>query len=87
MKPAKKTTLARVPKVTSKASKKFAYPTEWNLGTFYSSHEDPRIEADVKMLEAANDSFEKKYKPQGTTTPAYMTDENALLAALTDWET
>lgn len=68
------------------AVKKVTYPTEWNLGMFYKSHDDPRIEADVQMLEAANEAFEKKYKPQAGTVPAYLTDETALLAALTDWE-
>lgn len=73
-------------------AKKAQYPTEWNLGVFYTSHEDPRIEADVKALEAANETFEKKYKPQAGSSsasavvPAYMTDEAALLAALEDWE-
>lgn len=69
-----------------KAPKKLAYPTEWNLGMFYKSHDDPRIEVDVQNLEAANEVFEKKYKPQGGTVPAYLTDETALLAALIDWE-
>jgi len=73
-------------KVPAKDAKKLPYPTEWNLGMFYSSHEDSRIEADVKILEATNESFEKKYRPKDGVAPAYLTNETALVEALTDWE-
>ncbi len=59
-----------------------AFKTEWNLGLLYSSHEDPRIEADTKALEAAYAVFAKKYSARND----YLTNEAVLFEALTDWE-
>ncbi|HAO64510.1 TPA: hypothetical protein DCQ44_00845, partial [Candidatus Taylorbacteria bacterium] len=56
--------------------------TTWNLGLLYSSKKDPQIEKDLKEVETAVESFEKKYK----NDQKYLSDENALFDALTAYE-
>ncbi len=61
-----------------KASK---YKTEWNLGLLYKNEKDPQIEKDIKVIENAFASFEKKYKGKDfTSTP------KKLCAALEEYE-
>lgn len=57
--------------------------TIWNLGLLYKNHEDPQIEKDIKSIEKAYATFDKKYR--GKTD--YLKNEGKLLAALTDFET
>ena len=56
--------------------------TRWNLGLLYSSKKDPRIEKDLQEIQLAVENFEKKYK----NDKAYLSDENALFEALTEYE-
>ncbi len=57
--------------------------TEWDLKRmFYSSITDPRLKKDVETLTRAYRLFEKKYK----NNTKYLSNKNALLQALRDWE-
>jgi len=56
--------------------------TSWNLGLLYKDHNDPAISADVKMIEKAYSSFEKKYKNKTD----YLKNETKLAKALSDFE-
>ena len=56
--------------------------TSWNLGLLYNSHDDPRIERDIRAGERAFAAFEKKYKGKAD----YLKNETKLLAALTEFE-
>jgi len=59
------------------------YKTEWDLSKlFYKNGKDPKIEEDVKKIVSTCEAFEKKYR----NTSEYMTDEDALLSALTESE-
>lgn len=44
------------------------YKTEWNLGLLYNNDKDPQIEKDIKKLELASTTFEKKYKDKDFTS-------------------
>ncbi len=56
--------------------------TEWDLKSlFYESHDDPKIEKDLKKCEKLTDDFSKKYKGVNFTK-----NEDSLFAALTDYE-
>ena len=54
---------------------------EWNLGLLYKSKTDPQIEKDLLLVESAVEAFEQKYK----NDQAYLSDENALFEALTEY--
>lgn len=56
--------------------------TNWNLGLLYKGHNDPQIEKDMKAIEKAYGTFERKYR--GKTD--YLKNEKKLLQALTDFE-
>ncbi len=56
--------------------------TEWNLKLLYKSKTDPQIEADIALAEKSVKAFAKKYQKD----IKYLTDENALFKALTEYE-
>ncbi len=56
--------------------------TKWNLKLLYKSLNDKALESDVKKIERAFISFEKKYR----NTKNYLSNKNSLLKALTDYE-
>lgn len=56
--------------------------TNWNLGLLYKGHNDPQIEKDMKAIEKAYGTFERKYR--GKTD--YLKNKKKLLQALTDFE-
>ncbi|MDD5318442.1 MAG: M3 family oligoendopeptidase [Candidatus Pacebacteria bacterium] len=58
------------------------FQTEWNLGLFYTSPADPKIERDIVTIEKAHADFEKKYRGE----LSYTTNENTLKKALEDYE-
>lgn len=61
---------------------KLPFPTTWNLKLLYQSATDPQIELDLKSYEEKRASFAKKYVDRTD----YLTEENALLEALTEYE-
>src|ERR1035437_8161130 len=56
---------------------------QWNLKLLYSNEKDPRIEADLRLIEKKINSFAKKY---GTSQKRYLTNDKALLKSLNDYE-
>ncbi len=56
--------------------------TEWDLGVFYKSPKDPKIEKDLLQIEVECLNFEKKYRNKTD----YLKNENALFKALSDYE-
>ncbi len=65
-----------------KKTTKSVLPIEWNLKLLYKSSHDKQIENDMDVVEKAYKAFASKYK----TKTAYMTDENALLDVLLEYE-
>ena len=63
-----------------KANKKIK--TEWNLSQFYKSVGDPRIDSDMKRMDIAFSTFEKKYKSNNK----FIKDETILFKALKELE-
>lgn len=55
--------------------------TSWNLGLLYKSDKDPQIEKDMKAVEAAHTSFEKKYRGKD-----FVSTPQKLLRALRDFQ-
>jgi len=55
--------------------------TNWNFKLFYTSHTDPKIEADVEKFEKLHADFEKKYKKED-----FLKDEDTLYKVLLDYE-
>ena len=56
---------------------------EWDLNLFYSASDDPKIEIDSVAFEKAYEAFAKKYD---TAHKSYLTNSDALLTVLTDYE-
>lgn len=56
--------------------------TQWNLKLLYSSPDDPQIEADLETYRKKRSQFAQKYNNRTD----YLTDEKALLEALTEYE-
>ncbi len=56
--------------------------TAWDLTLWYKDHNDPQIEKDVRAIERAYGTFDKKYRSSKT----YLKNEKALFEALTDYE-
>lgn len=56
--------------------------TSWNLELLYKNHEDPAIEKDMKFIEGAYSTFERKYKNKTD----YLKNESKLFQTLTDFE-
>lgn len=56
--------------------------TEWNLGLLYKSLKDPQIDKDIEAFAEVCRGFEEKY----AKSSMYLSDEDALLSALTDYE-
>lgn len=56
--------------------------TEWNFQLLYKSPKDPQIEKDMRTMERAYVSFEKKYRGKAD----YTKSEAKLFAALKDYE-
>jgi oligoendopeptidase F len=57
------------------------YKTEWDLSHLYKNEKDPQIEKDMKAIETALASFEKKYKGKD-----FISSPKKLLVALEDYE-
>ncbi len=55
---------------------------KWNLKLLYASPEDPQIEQDLKTYDEKRRLFAEKYNKGAN----YLTEEEALLTALTDYE-
>ncbi len=68
--------------MTQAKSKKSKLKTHWNLKLLYQSPTDPQIEADLKHYKEKRQAFAKKYQNQAD----YLTNEDQLLAALTDYQ-
>lgn len=62
-------------------AKKSSYKTQWDLKLLYTSEKDPKIEADVRRVELACETFESVYRPS-TELPK----DALLLRALQDYE-
>ncbi|MBP9855998.1 MAG: M3 family oligoendopeptidase [Candidatus Pacebacteria bacterium] len=58
------------------------YKSNWDLTLIYKSHNDPRVEADLKKVEKAFSAFAKKYDSKDF----YLKSESALKKALKDYE-
>ncbi len=63
-------------------SKSIKIKTQWDLGLFYKSPGDPKLEADVVRLEKLFNGFAEKY----TKRKDYIKNEHALFHALNDLE-
>ncbi len=57
------------------------YKTKWDLSLLYKSDKDPKIESQLKNMEALCVSFEKKYRAKD-----YVSSAEKLLGALRDYE-
>ena len=66
-----------------KKEKSRKYKLEWDLTLLYKSPNDPQIEKDMIAYERICADFTKKYDRK---EKAYLSDETALLRALTDYE-
>jgi oligoendopeptidase F len=55
--------------------------TSWNLGLLYKNENDPQIEKDIAVFEAACDAFDKKYR----SDEGFTKDERKLALALADF--
>lgn len=56
---------------------------QWNLAILYKSPSDPKIEEDMKAIEAAFETFSRWY---GKGEKKYLVDASELLQALNDYE-
>ncbi len=68
--------------MANKNLEKIKIKTKWDLTLFYKSLKDPQIEKDVAAFGEDCLAFEKKYKDRID----YLTQEDALFDALTDYE-
>ncbi|KUK79836.1 MAG: Oligoendopeptidase, pepF/M3 family [Microgenomates bacterium 39_7] len=67
---------------TNKNQKRSTPLNEWNLKLLYSSPDDPQIETDLETYKEKRRIFAQKYENQ----TAYLTSEEQLLEALTEYE-
>lgn len=70
-------------KKSAKKEKPPRYKLEWDLTLLYKSPIDPQIEKDMLKFEILHADFAKKYDLK---EKRYLSDETALLEALTDYE-
>lgn len=59
------------------------YKTEWDLSSLYKGPTDPKLEKDVEEMAKLCKAFADKYEKDDS----YVNNEDALVKALTDWET
>ena len=67
----------------TKAAKpnKFAFKTEWDFSALYSGDKDPKIEAEIKVMEDRRNAFAKKY-----SNKKFLSSTKTILSAMKDWE-